>query len=254
MSGDHIFDEKSHIRAKPKPKQPNPHKEDGGQQQANPLSQLQRTAGNAAVQRLIAQRSATGPSELDEDTAQAIQRERGSGQPINKKAADKAGNVVGEDFSEVRVHTDAGADQLSRKLNARAFTTGQDIFFREGEYAPGSTDGDKLISHELTHVAQQGNSNTAVQEKTALNDPNDHQETEADRVADTAVSKNDTTTANVQLADNMEEEEVQAKVQRAEEEEEVQAKLQRQEEEEEVQAKIQREGVDEEELQAKRDH
>ena len=43
-----------------------------------------------------------------------------------------------------------------RQLGARAFTTGQDVFFREGEYSPGSDSGRKLIAHELTHVVQQG--------------------------------------------------------------------------------------------------
>ncbi|NEP28586.1 DUF4157 domain-containing protein, partial [Moorena sp. SIO3I6] len=40
-------------------------------------------------------------------------------------------------------------------IQARAFTTGKDIFFRQGEYNPGSQEGKKLIAHELTHVVQQ---------------------------------------------------------------------------------------------------
>jgi hypothetical protein len=59
------------------------------------------------------------------------------------------------DFSGVKVHTDTEADIMNRQLNARAFTTGQDIFFREGEYSPSSGSGQKLIAHELTHVVQQ---------------------------------------------------------------------------------------------------
>jgi hypothetical protein len=64
--------------------------------------------------------------------------------------------AFGTDFSSVRVHTDSGADTLNKELNAKAFTTGQDIFFRRGEYSPGSDGGKKLIAHELTHVVQQG--------------------------------------------------------------------------------------------------
>jgi hypothetical protein len=53
------------------------------------------------------------------------------------------------------VHTGTNADALSRSLQARAFTTGQDIFFRSGEYSPASSSGQKLIAHELTHTKQQ---------------------------------------------------------------------------------------------------
>jgi len=59
------------------------------------------------------------------------------------------------DFSGIRVHSNSEAGALNRELNARAFTTGRDIFFREGEYNPGSTSGKELIAHELTHVVQQ---------------------------------------------------------------------------------------------------
>jgi hypothetical protein len=72
--------------------------------------------------------------------------------------------AFGADFSSVKVHTDAEADTLNQELNARAFTTGQDIFFRQGEYSPGSGSGQKLIAHELTHVVQQ-NGNRSPQRK-----------------------------------------------------------------------------------------
>jgi hypothetical protein len=59
------------------------------------------------------------------------------------------------DFSGVKVHTDAQSDQLNRSIQAKAFTTGQDVFFRAGAYQPGSRAGQELIAHELTHVVQQ---------------------------------------------------------------------------------------------------
>jgi hypothetical protein len=61
----------------------------------------------------------------------------------------------GADFSGVRVHADAQSDTLNQSLNARAFTTGQDVFFRQGAYSPGSSGGRELLAHELTHVVQQ---------------------------------------------------------------------------------------------------
>ncbi len=62
----------------------------------------------------------------------------------------------GADLGGVRVHTGTRADQLSNALNASAFTTGRDVFFRHGTYAPGSPAGQQLLAHELAHVVQQG--------------------------------------------------------------------------------------------------
>ena len=62
----------------------------------------------------------------------------------------------GADFSGVRIHTDSRSAVLNRKISARAFTLGQDIFLGEGSYSPGSTDGRRLLAHELAHTVQQG--------------------------------------------------------------------------------------------------
>ena len=64
-------------------------------------------------------------------------------------------SAMGADFSGVKVHTDAKSDKLNKSIQAKAFTTGRDVFFRQGEYNPGSQGGQELIAHELTHVVQQ---------------------------------------------------------------------------------------------------
>ena len=46
--------------------------------------------------------------------------------------------------------------ELNDQLQARAFTTGSDVFFRKGDYQPTSHEGQELLAHELTHVVQQG--------------------------------------------------------------------------------------------------
>jgi outer membrane protein OmpA-like peptidoglycan-associated protein len=61
----------------------------------------------------------------------------------------------GIDFSAVRSHTDSDAAQMSRELNAEAFTYGRDIYFGAGRYSPGTLSGKRLMAHELTHVVQQ---------------------------------------------------------------------------------------------------
>lgn len=61
----------------------------------------------------------------------------------------------GFDFSAVRVHADAHAQQSARQLHARAYTVGRDIVFGAGRYAPGTQAGQRLLAHELAHVVQQ---------------------------------------------------------------------------------------------------
>ncbi len=86
----------------------------------------------------------------------SISRSRGSGQPLSEGIREPMEKAFGGvDFSGVKVHTDGKSDQLNRSIQAKAFTTGQDVFFRQGAYAPGSREGQDLIAHELTHVVQQ---------------------------------------------------------------------------------------------------
>lgn len=59
------------------------------------------------------------------------------------------------DFNKVRVHNDGAADNVARELNARAFTRGNDIYFGAGRYQPETTQGKRLLAHELAHVVQQ---------------------------------------------------------------------------------------------------
>jgi hypothetical protein len=58
-------------------------------------------------------------------------------------------------FGGVRVHADSRSDHLNRLFHAKAFTTGQDVFFRQGTFHPDSSRGRALIAHELAHVVQQ---------------------------------------------------------------------------------------------------
>lgn len=222
----------------------------------SPIVAMQNHLGNAAVQRMLAQRSGgEGAFDLDDQTASRINSARGSGQSLDGAVQQKMGESMGADFSGVRVHTGSESHQLNEQLSAKAFTTGNDIFFRGGEYNPQSSGGQELIAHELTHVVQQGSGavgggGSAMR----VNAPGDRFEQEADSVAKTVT--NASSAPSVQRATPEEEEPVQAKrIQRAEmPEEEVQAKhLQRQEEEEPVQAKrVQRAEAPEEEVQTMR--
>lgn len=110
------------------------------------------------------QRRADGSMAATPALESAIQQSRGSGQSLSESTRQPMEQAFGADFSSVRVHTDAQADQLNHSIQARAFTTGQDIYFRQGEHSPGTQAGQALLAHELTHVVQQGGA-SAVQKR-----------------------------------------------------------------------------------------
>lgn len=104
------------------------------------------------------QRQDTAGGIASDEVEASIETARGQGQPLDDNVRGSMEQAFGFDFSSVRVHTDGQAHQLNQSIQARAFTTGQDIFFRQGEYQSGSRSGQELLAHELTHVIQQGGS------------------------------------------------------------------------------------------------
>ena len=119
------------------------------------LPKVQRHHGDDELAQAAADHGLEG-GEVEASVAQTIQRAQGSGSALDPRTRYGMESAFGADFGGVRVHTDAQADTLNRSLNARAFTTGKDIFFRKGEYSPGSSGGQELLAHELTHTVQQG--------------------------------------------------------------------------------------------------
>ncbi len=69
----------------------------------------------------------------------------------------------GVSFGNIQIHSDHHAASLSKELNARAFTVGNDIYFNAGEYSPSSTKGKHLLAHELTHTIQQNGKQLRIQ-------------------------------------------------------------------------------------------
>lgn len=106
-----------------------------------------------------------GGMDVNPDLEQLINRERGGGQLLANTIQQPMEQAFGSDFSGVRVHTDGRSDQLNQSIQARAFTIGQDVFFRQGAYQPGNREGQELLAHELTHVVQQ---NGRVQGKESI--------------------------------------------------------------------------------------
>ncbi len=75
----------------------------------------------------------------------------GGGRPLPNDVRAFMEPQLGADLSHVRVHTGSNAMQMSKGLNAEAFTHGSNIYFGSGK-SPGK---DALTAHELTHVIQQ---------------------------------------------------------------------------------------------------
>jgi hypothetical protein len=192
--------------------------------------------GNAALQRVLPSLPTSSPAVLDEAVARAIHAKRGSGNRLDDRAQQDIGESMGHDFSDVNVHTDAEADRLNRAVRAEAFTTGRDIFFREGRYDPASNEGRKLLAHELTHVVQQRNA--PPKQELTVSDPGDASERQASDVANavTAASSAPASSVARQEAPPEEEEETAARQEApAEEEEETAARKEAPAEEEEEQ-------------------
>jgi|GEM_PF-4577867 len=114
---------------------------------------------------------------------------RSRGQRLPKDIAARLSAVLGVDISDAVIHTDSAAAQAASAVNAHAFATGQDIFFAQGKYQPGTRAGDELLAHELAHVIQaaEGRIPTASGTGLTVSSPSDSHEREAERVASDAM-------------------------------------------------------------------
>ena len=171
------------------------------------ILQLQRSVGNrAAAQWLsgaIVQRACDCGGTCEHCQAQASNSPtfseflsgKGSGAPLQRSTRDFMESRFGEDFSGVRVHTDAHAARSAEQINAVAYTSGSDIFFAQGQYRPDTDAGRHLLAHELTHTIQQGGGPVSMQTSLRVNEPNDVYEQEADRVASAVMAQRDDATS-----------------------------------------------------------
>ncbi|MFC4635120.1 DUF4157 domain-containing protein [Dokdonia ponticola] len=78
----------------------------------------------------------------------------GSKMDSNTRSEMEAG--FGADFSNVNIHNDSEAAEMSQGIGAQAFTHGNDVYFNKGKYNTDSKEGKHLLAHELTHTIQQG--------------------------------------------------------------------------------------------------
>lgn len=119
-------------------------------------------ADAAGPQRRAVTPVGSGPSG-EMDAPPAVQRALDStGRPLDPSTRTFMEERFGHDFGRVRVHADEHADASAHAVDALAYTVGDNVVFAAGQYAPHTTEGRRLLAHELTHVLQQGGGGRAA--------------------------------------------------------------------------------------------
>ncbi len=156
-----------------------------GDMRAQVMTQFQQDFGNYYVQRVMDQVHST--EQPADDLAQRIQAASADGNGLDAATRERLQAGLGVDLSGVRVHLDDEADRLAESVEAIAFTTGNDIFFRAGRYQPETAWGLRLLAHEVTHTLQQSNGpvdGTLNADGVSISDPSDGFEQAAEQAAD----------------------------------------------------------------------
>ena len=125
---------------------------------ADQVMAMQANSKVGVIPRSMQRLSGEPAGQFDTVPASVSQALPSPGRPLEPALWQDMGQRFGYDFSRVRVHTGAAAEQSARDVNARAFTSGYNVVFGAGEFAPASQTGRRLIAHELTHVIQQDGS------------------------------------------------------------------------------------------------
>ncbi len=97
-----------------------------------------------------------GAGPLTSEQESRVAALRGGGRPLPREERAHFERRMGRDLSGVRVHDGPAAAAATGALAALAFTSGRDVAFAPGRFAPGTSEGRRLLGHELAHVAQQG--------------------------------------------------------------------------------------------------
>ncbi|MGH7491685.1 MAG: DUF4157 domain-containing protein [bacterium] len=130
------------------------HLDGSSSMRAEVLQLLQARYGNNYVGELLQKKSDKNLSS-PQDGAMPVIQSSGGGSSLDADTQSFMESRLDEDFSDVRVHTDSSAAKAARQFQAHAFTTGRDIYFGAGRFQPQTPVGQRLLAHELTHVAQQ---------------------------------------------------------------------------------------------------
>lgn len=115
--------------------------------------------------------SSSYTSAIPNNTTDAVRNSLGRGKPLESTIKQSMESRFGHDFSSVRIRHDETANKAAESINANAFTFGNQIQFRAGNYSPNTPKGQHLLAHELTHVLQQRGGSSQIQRQ-ETNDSN----------------------------------------------------------------------------------
>jgi hypothetical protein len=118
-------------------------------------------AGKKKPDEIPVQRKAESSAAVAEDATAVDEVLRSPGSPLDGDTRQFMERRMGFDFSRVRVHADKKAAASATGLSAAAYTSGNHVIFAADRYAPRTSEGRRLLAHELTHVVQQSASNSA---------------------------------------------------------------------------------------------
>jgi hypothetical protein len=123
-----------------------------------PITSVQRKCAHCEEEEKKAQRKEmNGNSTTADHTLESyVGNLNGGGQLLSNEVRNFYEPRFGYDFSNVKVHTDSVAAKSAQSINALAYTSGNNIVFNGGQYSPNTDSGKRLLSHELTHIVQQG--------------------------------------------------------------------------------------------------
>jgi hypothetical protein len=93
--------------------------------------------------------------QLSPEIESGIQMMAGSGRPLPEPVKSYYESRFDDNFSKVRIHTDARSAESAQAIEAQAYTIGSHLVFGEGQYEPHTEQGRRLLAHELVHVVQQ---------------------------------------------------------------------------------------------------
>ncbi len=148
------------------------------------LLRLQRSVGNAGVVQMLGEDEAAAASPVHDIVG------KGGGAPLEAGTRSAMERQFGQDFGDVKVHTDDRASASAASVGANAYTVGNEIVFRAGHYDTSSATGQRTIAHELTHVVQQRSGPVDGSDAPGgirLSDPGDRFERAADQTASSVV-------------------------------------------------------------------
>lgn len=111
-------------------------------------------ASGGKISRKISNGGSSSGITVSQQMENQLSRLQGGGHTMPSGLRHMMESGFGQDFSHVRLHTDSEAADMSNRISARAFTHGNDIYFNREQFSPNTSEGQRLMAHELTHVVQ----------------------------------------------------------------------------------------------------